>query len=169
MKPIDHESVSLKDGFWKRVRALNATVSLKNIYRRFEETGRFDAIRCERREKPPHIFYDSDVAKWLEAAAYLQADYPDQDVRAIIDETVRTIVKNQLPCGYFNSFYQVYQPDKIFMERTEHELYCAGHLIEAAVALDKCGVNSDLLPAICRYADYIYERVYVRKDTGFTT
>lgn len=169
MKPIDHESVSLKDGFWKRVRALNATVSLKNIYRRFEETGRFDAIRCERREKPPHIFYDSDVAKWLEAAAYLQADYPDQDVRAIIDETVRTIVKNQLPCGYFNSFYQVYQPDKIFMERTEHELYCAGHLIEAAVALDKCGVNSDLLPAMCRYADYIFERFYVCRDTGFTT
>ena len=169
MKPIDYKSVSLKEGFWKRVRALNATVSLKNIYRRFEETGRFDAIRCERREKPPHIFYDSDVAKWLEAAAYLQADYPDQDVRAIIDETVRTIVKNQLPCGYFNSFYQVYQPDKIFMERTEHELYCAGHLIEAAVALDKCGVNSDLLPAMCRYADYIFERFYVCRDTGFTT
>lgn len=169
MTPIGYERVALKDGFWQQVRARNAAVSLKNVYRRFKETGRFDALRCEKQKKPPHIFFDSDVAKWLEAAAYLQKEFPDAQVRAIIDETVRTIVKNQLPCGYFNSYYQVYKPEKIFMERTEHELYCAGHLIEAAVALDRCGVNADLLPAMKKYADYIYERFYVRRDAGFTT
>ena len=166
---IGYERVTLQAGFWQSVREKNAHVSLKNVYRRFAETGRFAALRCEKQENPPHIFFDSDVAKWLEAAAYLQAEFPDEEVRAIIDETVDTIVCNQLPCGYFNSYYQVYKPDKIFMERTEHELYCAGHLIEAAVALDKCGVNARLLPAMKKYADYIYERFFVRRDTGFTT
>lgn len=166
---VDFTRVTLREGFWNDVRGKNALVSLKNVYRRFVQTGRFDALRCEKRENPPHIFFDSDVAKWLEAAAYLQKDYPDEEVRAIIDETVATIVKNQLPCGYFNSYYQVYKPDRIFMERTEHEQYCAGHLIEAAVALDRCGVNHALLPAMERYADYIRERFAVRRDTGFTT
>ena len=166
---IGYERVTLQAGFWQSVREKNAHVSLKNVYCRFAETGRFAALRCENQAPPPHLFFDSDVAKWLEAAAYLQAEFPDEEVRAIIDETVDTIVCNQLPCGYFNSYYQVYKPDKIFMERTEHELYCAGHLIEAAVALDKCGVNARLLPAMKKYADYIYERFFVRRDTGFTT
>lgn len=169
MTPVSYSRVSLKDGFWKEVVRKNALVSLKNVYRRFAETGRFEAVRCVKKENPPHIFFDSDVAKWLEAAAYLQKDYPDTEVRTIIDDTVREIVKNQLPCGYFNSYYQVYKPDRIFMERTEHELYCAGHLIEAAVALDMCDVNHDLLPAMSKYADYIYDRFYVKRDTGFTT
>ena len=74
MKFIDYDRVALTDGFWKEVRSRNAAVSLKNVYRRFAETGRFSAVACVRREDPPHIFYDSDVAKWLEAAAYLQKD-----------------------------------------------------------------------------------------------
>ena len=169
MKFIDYDRVALTDGFWKEVRSRNAAVSLKNVYRRFAETGRFSAVACVRREDPPHIFYDSDVAKWLEAAAYLQKDYPDAEIRAIIDETVDTIARSQLACGYFNSYYQVYKPDKIFTERTEHELYCAGHLIEAAVALDACGVNGKLLAVMKKYAEYIYDRFYVKRDTGFTT
>ena len=112
MTPVSYSRVSLKDGFWKEVVRKNALVSLKNVYRRFAETGRFEAVRCVKKENPPHIFFDSDVAKWLEAAAYLQKDYPDTEVRTIIDDTVREIVKNQLPCGYFNSYYQVYKPDR---------------------------------------------------------
>ena len=169
MQPVSFDRVTLTDGFWREVRSRNADVSLKNVYRRFAETGRFSAVRCRKRENPPHIFYDSDVAKWLEAAAYLQKDYPDEAVRAVIDETVDAIAASQLPCGYFNSYYQVYKPDKIFQERTEHELYCAGHLIEAAVALDACGVNAKLLRVAEKYAQYIYERFYVKRDAGFVT
>ena len=72
MQPIAFSNVVFTDGFWQEVRARNARVSLMNVYRRFAETGRFAAVACVRQEKPPHIFYDSDVAKWLEAAAYLQ-------------------------------------------------------------------------------------------------
>ena len=169
MTPVGFDRVIFSDGFWQNIRAGNAAISLKNVYRRFEETGRFAALRCQKQKDPPHIFYDSDVAKWLEGAAYLQREFPDEEVRSIIDEAVNAIVENQLPCGYFNSYFQVYEPDKIFTRRTEHELYCAGHLIEAAVALDVCGVNGRLLAAMRKYADYIYLRFYVRRDAGFTT
>lgn len=169
MRAVDHENVKLTDGFFADVRKKNAQVSLKNIYQRFAETGRFSALDCVQRDPPSHIFYDSDVAKWLEAAAYLLKDYRDGELLGIVHETVRKICAAQLPSGYFNSFYQVYRPDQILTERSDHELYCAGHLIEAAVALDKEGIDGDLLPAMKRYADYIYERFYVKRDTGFTT
>lgn len=169
MNFLSYRNVTIKGGFWEKLREKNARVSLNNIYRRFEETGRFAALDCIKRDPPSHIFFDSDVAKWLESAAYLYGDYPDVRIKEIVGETVDKIVSAQLPSGYFNSFYQVYKPDKIFAERTEHELYCAGHLIEAAVALSETGVNLKLLTAMRKYADYIYERFYVVRDTGFTT
>lgn len=63
----------------------------------------------------------------------------------------------------------MYEPENIFQKRPEHELYCAGHLIEAAVALHEAGVDDKLYAAMIKYADYIYERFYVRKDAGFFT
>ncbi len=160
---------TLLDGFWQDMREKNACVSLMNVYRRFLETGRFAALDCVKRDPPPHIFFDSDVAKWLESAAYLYPDFPNGEVKKIVDDTVDKIAAAQLPDGYFNSYYQVYKPDKIFAERTEHELYCAGHLIEAAVALSDAGLNQKLLSVMRRYADCIYERFLVRRDTQFTT
>ena len=85
MKPITYQNVTFTSGFWQEVRERNACVSLMNVYRRFQETGRFSALRCVKEEKPPHIFYDSDVAKWLEGAAYLYCDYPDEKVKELVD------------------------------------------------------------------------------------
>ena len=168
MRPLTMENVVLTEGFFGDVQRKNAEVSLMNIYRRFAST-RFAALDCVKRDPPSHIFYDSDVAKWLESAAYFSVRYPSEEVARIVHETAEKIISHQLPCGYFNSYYQTYKPDKIFCERTEHELYCAGHLIEAAVALDETGLDHTLLPAMKKYADYIYKRFYVARDTAFTT
>lgn len=168
MKTIGYERVKI-GGFWGKIREVSARVSLPNIYARFEETGRFSALECKKTDPPSHIFYDSDVGKWLEGAAYLCRDYPDPALAKKAQKAVDRIVAAQLPCGYFNSFYQVYKPDKIFAERTEHELYCAGHLIEAAIALDESGLCPRLLPAMEGYADYIYERFFVKRDAKFVT
>lgn len=169
MKPLGYRSVTVLDGFWKQTREKNARISLMNVYRRFEETGRFSVLDCVKRDPPPHIFFDSDVAKWLEAAAYLYHDYPDGEIKNIIDKSVNAIAAAQLPNGYYNSYYQVYKKDKIFAERMEHELYCAGHLIEAAVALFEAGLGDKLLLVMRKYADYIHERFYVARDPLFTT
>ena len=62
----------LENGFWKSKYDVNKNVSIGNVYRRFEETGRFNAMRFARKEgEPVHVFYDSDVAKWIEGVAYL--------------------------------------------------------------------------------------------------
>ena len=170
MQTVDFKKVKLGEGFFKNLQKLNAEVSLYNIHRRFEETGRFRALKCIRDDAhKPHIFWDSDIAKWLESVAYVLAKKRDAQLKAWADEAIADICASQLPCGYFNSYFQVYEPENIFTRRPDHELYCAGHLIEAAVALHECGADEKLLAAMIKYADYIYERFYVKKDAGFYT
>jgi DUF1680 family protein len=107
-------------------------------------------------EPVPHIFWDSDVAKWLEAASYSLATHPDQALEAQVDEVIRLIVAAQQPDGYLNTYFTVVEPEKRWTNlRDWHELYCAGHLIEAAVAHFQATGKRVLLDALCRYADYI--------------
>ena len=169
MNTIDFKKVEIRKGFVRDLQKLNAEVSVYNVYKRFEETGRFRALKCEKRDESTHIFWDSDVAKWLESAAYILAKKKDAKLKKLADEAIADICKNQLPSGYFNSYFQVYEPENIFQKRMEHELYCAGHLIEAAVALHEAGVDEKLYAAMQKYADYIYDRFYVKKDAAFIT
>ena len=170
MQTVDFEQVEIKSGFFRDLQTLNAEVSVYNIYKRFQETGRFHAMKCIRDDAhKPHVFWDSDIAKWLESVANILAKKQDAQLKQWADEAIADICSSQLPCGYFNSYFQVYEPENIFQKRPEHELYCAGHLIEAAVALHEAGVDDKLYAAMIKYADYIYERFYVKKDAGFFT
>ena len=162
--------MEIRSGFFRDLQTLNAEVSVYNIYKRFQETGRFHAMKCIRDDAhKPHVFWDSDIAKWLESVANILAKKQDAQLKQWADEAIADICSSQLPCGYFNSYFQVYEPENIFQKRPEHELYCAGHLIEAAVALHEAGVDDKLYAAMIKYADYIYERFYVKKDAGFFT
>ena len=170
MQTVDFKQVEIRSGFFRDLQTLNAEVSVYNIYKRFQETGRFHAMKCIRDDAhKPHVFWDSDIAKWLESVANILAKKQDAQLKQWADEAIADICSSQLPCGYFNSYFQVYEPENIFQKRPEHELYCAGHLIEAAVALHEAGVDDKLYAAMIKYADYIYERFYVRKDAGFFT
>jgi len=81
------------------------------------------------------IFQDSDVAKWIEAASYSLFFQENEALQQIIDELVRLIVKSQHKNGYVNTFYTAKGIEKRWTDlEMGHELYCAGHLIEAAVA-----------------------------------
>lgn len=170
MQTYGLENVKIIGGFMGDLQKLNADVSVYNVYKRFEETGRFDALKCHKnKDKRSHIYWDSDIAKWLEGVAYILKFRKDTRLQTLAQKAVNDICANQLENGYFNSYFQVYEPQNIFRKRTEHELYCAGHLIEAGIALRECGVDDRLYYAMCRYADYIYDRFYIRQDTGFWT
>ena len=170
MQTVDFKQVEIRSGFFRDLQTLNAEVSVYNIYKRFQETGRFHAMKCIRDDAhKPHVFWDSDIAKWLESVANILAKKQDAQLKQWADEAIADICSSQLPCGYFNSYFQVYEPENILKKRPEHELYCAGHLIEAAVALHEAGVDDKLYAAMIKYADYIYERFYVKKDAGFFT
>ncbi|HOS42079.1 MAG TPA: glycoside hydrolase family 127 protein, partial [Armatimonadota bacterium] len=127
------------------------------------ETGRIGAYALDWRpgmEPAPHVFWDSDVAKWIEAAAYSLATHPDPALDALLDATIARIASAQQPDGYLNPHFTVVEPDKRWTNlRDLHELYCAGHLIEAAAAHFQATGKRALLDVMRRYADYI-ERVF---------
>lgn len=167
MKSIDFKNITL-GGFWGERQKTNREVTVYNVYKRFKDTGRFDAFKCDYKEgdpKKPHIFWDSDVAKWIESVAYITEKNPDKRLEKIVDETVELIKKNQSDDGYFNIYYTAVEPGKRFTNRMNHELYCAGHLMEAAVAYCKATGKRELLDCMEKYADCI-ERVFVKEDSA---
>ena len=157
----------ITSGFFAQKQQINAENTIPNVYARFTETGRFKALKCKNEEPHSHIYWDSDVAKWLEAAAYLLSRKDDKQIRAWYDEAVEDILANQLENGYFNSHFQVYEPDQIFTRRHDHELYCAGHFFEAAVAASEYLHDDRLLRFAEKYVDYIFERFVIKQDTAF--
>ena len=149
-KNINFEEVEILDGFWKDRYDLNADISIYAVQKVFENSGRFDAVRFKGAEDGLHVYYDSDVAKWIEGDAYLIAKDKQKyaDLERFCDELIDCMVKNQREDGYFNSYFQRKAPEKIFTIRNDHELYCAGHIIEAAVAYDKYVGKGALLSII---------------------
>ena len=172
MQRIDFSDVSITGGYWKIKQDINRTVTMKSVYQRFSESGRFDALKCSWRDGDPNIpniFWDSDVAKWMEGAAYILYFQNDNWAEQIIEKAIDCIIENSDDDGYFNSHYLVTEQDERFRDRDKHELYCAGHLIEAAVAYYEATGNDRFLNAMRRYADYI-ERVFkIEKSASFVT
>ena len=123
------------------------------------ETGRLDAFRLNWQEgqpNKPHIFWDSDTAKVLEGMAYSLALQPDPELEKTYDEWVDLICSAQQEDGYLNTYFTQIEQDQRWKHLSwAHELYCAGHLMEAAVAGYECLGKRKLLDCLCRYADYI--------------
>ncbi|HOD02582.1 MAG TPA: glycoside hydrolase family 127 protein, partial [Clostridiales bacterium] len=166
------ENVDLQGGFFAQRQKINKDITLYAVKSRFEETGRFDAFKCAWEEgmpHKPHIFWDSDIAKWIESAAYILHKEKNAQLESYIDDIVDLIEKNQQQDGYFNTYFIVVEPDNRFSIRDAHELYCAGHLIEAAIAYYKATGKKKFLNLMCKYVDCI-ERVFVLEKTAeFTT
>ena len=102
------------------------------------------------------IFQDSDLYKWLEAVGYSLATHPDAELERTADELIDLLARVQQPDGYLNSYYTIMEPDKRWTNlRDNHELYCAGHLIEAAVAYYEGTGKRTLLDIACRFVDHI--------------
>ena len=166
--PLNYTNIT--NGFWADRQKLNREVTIHSVYDRFKETGRFDAFKLDwKKGEPnrPHIFWDSDIAKWLESAAYIIAKTPDAELESIIDEVVDLIDKNRWDDGYFNICYTLFEPDDRFTARHNHELYCAGHLMEAAVAYYNATGKDKFLKIMCDYADMIEKAFVTEKWAEF--
>ena len=160
LQPIPFTQVAFDDGFWAPRLEVNRTVTIPHIYRQLEATGRISAFDLNFQRPVPSpivlIFGDSDPAKWLEAASYSLATHPDPALGALVDSFVDKIVHAQQPDGYLNTHFIVAQPEMRWRNlRDWHELYCAGHMIEGAVAHYQATAERKLLDALSRYADHI--------------
>ena len=102
------------------------------------------------------VFQDSDLAKWLEAVAYSLMTRPDPELEATADEAIALIGRAQQPDGYLNTYYTVKEPGRRWTNlRDNHELYCAGHMMEAAVAYYTATGKRELLNIMTRMAHHI--------------
>ncbi|MDX1359525.1 MAG: glycoside hydrolase family 127 protein, partial [Clostridia bacterium] len=159
MKQADLKNVKITGGYWKSRTDVNRMVTLQTEYEQLKETGRLYTFRQEWKESDPnkpHFFWDSDIAKWIEAGAYSLVHYPDSPLEKQIDDVIDEIEAAQWEDGYLNSYFSVVEPEKRWKDlRIKHELYCAGHLMEAAVEYYKSTGKDKFLKVMCRYADHI--------------
>lgn len=172
IQPVPYTDVSIAKGFWLERQSINASSTLRTIHEQFTLSGRFDALRFDWKEGQPgkpHQYWDSDIAKWIEAACYVYHATRDEQLMNEVEGMIDLIVRNQDPSGYFNIWYTVVAPDKRWKQRIDHELYCAGHLIEAAVAHYSVTGRDRFLRCMCRFADHI-EQVFVKdRSAAFIT
>ncbi len=114
------------------------------------------------------VFQDSDVAKWLEAAAYSLVNHPDAELERRVDEMIALVGSAQYEDGYLNTYFTVKEPDKKWTNLQEaHELYCAGHMMEAAVAYYEATGKDSLLNVMKKMADHIYQHFIVEGAGGY--
>lgn len=165
-------AVTLSDGFWRSRQAVNRSISIRQGYEKLENAGNFNNLRLAmgtgQGEYVGPVFMDSDIYKWLEAAALDLANQPDPELEARVDEIIALLAAAQLPDGYLNSYYQVLKIEQRWTNLDHHhEMYCAGHLIQAAVGHYRVTGKTSLLDVARRFADHIHELFGPGKRNGY--
>lgn len=168
LRAVSFEHVKLTDSFWRPRLQTNRTVTIPHILRQNEETGRVDNFRKAAGllsgQYQGRRFNDTDVYKVIEAASYALAQEPDPTLDAELDELIALIEKAQQDDGYLFPARTI-NPETpapgvgpkrwVYEAAGSHELYNAGHLIEAAVAHYRATGKKSLLNVAVRFADLI--------------
>jgi DUF1680 family protein len=160
-KTLEFKDVSLNEGFWTKKFNVNRKISLRFGFEMLKKAGNFDNLRIAsgsiKGNYRGYVFLDSDIYKWLEAVAWEMGKEPDNELSSMADHAIELIAAAQLPNGYINSYVQTRESPQPWTDLDNgHELYCAGHLIQAAVAFCRALGDLRLLNIACRFADHIY-------------
>ncbi|RPE46187.1 hypothetical protein EDD90_9518 [Streptomyces sp. Ag109_O5-1] len=148
-------------GFWHERRTTNARVSLPQGPDLLESAGNLHNLRlaagtAEGEFRGAYPFVDTDVYKWLEAASWQLAQEDDEALAAEVDRIVALVAAAQQPDGYLNTWFQLVKGGERYQDlRWGHELYCAGHLIQAAVAHHRATGRPELLDVARKFADHL--------------
>jgi len=167
--PVD--SVKLTDDFWSPRLADLRQVTLPLQHKKLEETGHFFDFRraagLEAGQFKGLIFYDSDAYKWLEATSFTLASSKDDDLLRHALNFADLIKKAQDKDGYLDTYFALdKKSDRWKNLRDNHELYCAGHMIQAALAFRRATGNGELLEAAERLADHVIDTFGPGKKEG---
>ncbi|WP_085537375.1 glycoside hydrolase family 127 protein [Massilibacteroides vaginae] len=138
IEQIDFSCVKIQDDFWTHRLNNHSTTTLAVCIDQIEnQTGRIQNFENAAKKSGKHsgiYFDDSDVYKALEGIAYSLIDNPASDLEAKADEWIDKIASAQEPDGYINTYYTLTDLNERWTNMHMHEMYCAGHMIEAAVA-----------------------------------
>ncbi|MDR0293282.1 MAG: glycoside hydrolase family 127 protein [Oscillospiraceae bacterium] len=167
---LNIKAVTIRDGFWSPVQQLVMETVIPYQYDVMDdkvegmdkshaiENFRVAAGKAEG-EFRGMVFQDSDLAKWLEAAAYALALKEDAALEEKADGLIALIEQAQEPDGYLNTYFTLKEPGHKWQNLAEcHELYCAGHMMEAAVAYRQATGKDRFLSVMRKNADLICAR-----------
>ena len=171
LRPVSISKVHLEDSFWAPRLKMLGEVTLPTQYQIFEETGYLFNFRRAAGKKTGdfqgRFFNDSDVYKWIEAVAFYLAYSYDEKLRSLVAHVIDDVVSAQDEDGYLNSYFTLERKkDRWTNLKDMHELYCAGHLIQAGIALYRAMGEKQLLDAACKFADHISSIFGVGKRLG---
>jgi DUF1680 family protein len=162
LRPLDPAGVQIRGGLLADRQKLNREVTLLCGAEELERAGTLENLRLAAGRatgtRRGMVFSDSDVYKWLEAVAWELGRQPSPELEALARETIDLVAAAQQPDGYLNTWCQVVDPDWRWSDlEMGHELYCAGHLIQAGIAFDRATGDASLLAVARRFADLIDE------------
>ncbi|WP_422117849.1 glycoside hydrolase family 127 protein [Brachybacterium sp. UNK5269] len=161
LRPLSAGDAQITGGFWHTRQLRNRRAGLRSGYDQLEASGTFRNFRvvggAERGEASGMIFQDSDVYKWLEAVAFELGREDDAELRSMAREVSAMIASAQQEDGYLNSVHTLlHTPEERYTKLAwNHELYCYGHLIQAAVALSRNAGEDQLLEVALRIVEHL--------------
>jgi uncharacterized protein len=164
LRPLPLSDVTFTTGFLGDWQRRNADTSLPYCVGQLDAFGALNNLRRVTGEADGEFenmwFADSDVYKTLEGAAWQLGRTPeDTELQTFVDSTAALLAKAQSEDGYLNSYRMLKEPEQRWQRlHWSHELYCAGHLIQAAVAAARAGVGAEVVTVARRFADLIVER-----------
>jgi DUF1680 family protein len=165
LRPLDLGAARIADGFWANRQQINRETTIPAAGDRLEAAGTLQNLRRAAGLEQVadgfagRLFADSDVYKWLEAVAWEQGRSPSQAFVSWQRSTSALVAAAQEPDGYLNTFVQLSGPDSRFTDLEKgHELYCAGHLLQAAVAQHRATGERTLLDVATTFADLLADR-----------
>ena len=171
-------AVKMGDGFWSARRAINVEKSIPTLLAELEQHGVVDNfLRLEGKKEVPRrgpLYTDSDLYKWMEAVAFVlqsgeQSSINQAKLRAEFDRLTGIILAAQESNGYLNTYWTEERTPKRFTEMyRSHELYCMGHLIQAAIAYYRATGDRKLLDVGIRFANYMVENFGPQKRPALT-
>ena len=152
--------VQITDAFWSKRIHTNRTATIEANLRQCEITGRIRnfaiAGKLEEGKHKGLLFDDSDLYKVVEGIAYTLTSQRDAELEKRTDVIIDKIAAAQQPDGYLNTYYTLVKPKERWKNiQYGHELYCSGHLIEAAVAYHQATGKRKLLDVAIKFADHI--------------
>lgn len=148
-----------ENGFWGPLRRGNVERGLPKLHDLLEQNGHMDNFRRlagKKAERRGPLFTDSDLYKWIEAVGYVLQFEKDPELQARTDAVIAEIAAVQEEDGYLNTYYiEERKAERYQHLEYSHEMYCAGHLMQGAVAYHRATGNDTLLQVACKFADHL--------------
>ncbi len=159
-QPVPFNQVSIHDGFWTPRLEAYANKTLHECIAQTQDSTKrisnFEKAAGLKEGKHEGIYYDdSDVYKAMEGIAYSLKNNPNPELEALLDKWIDLIARSQKPDGYLNTFYSLNNEEQRWTEIMKHEMYCGGHMIEAAIAHHRATGKKTFLDVAIKFANHL--------------